>query len=82
MKTKLLKKLRNIGRNEINIYSVTKEDGCAIGMKIGYNSDIYSGIFSFGDTKEDVENKAAKIYLHHNIGNIRKKYKKYKHKQG
>jgi len=77
MKTKLLKKLRKKGRNEITIYSVTTTNGTVTGMKIGYNDDIYSGLFFYGDTKEDVYCRAERIYLRDNIESIRKRYKRY-----
>lgn len=63
MKTKLLKKLRRRGRNQISIYSVTTQDGCTTGMKIGYSDDKYSGLFEFGDTKEEVLRKAEHIFI-------------------
>ena len=63
MKVKLLKKLRRIGRNQITIYSITKEDNIVVGMSIGYNSDDYKGLFVFGDTEEEVYKKAEKIYI-------------------
>jgi len=80
MKTKLLKKLRNIGRNEINILSVTKSNGTVTGMRVGYNDDIYSKIFSYGDTEDEVRNKAMRRYLENNIDWIRQRYSKYSRK--
>ena len=50
MKTKLLKKLRNIGRDKVTVYSVTTTNDFVTGMRIGYKEDEYKGIFSFGDT--------------------------------
>ena len=78
MKVKLLKRLRQIGRGKVNVYSVTTTNGTVTGMKIGYDEDEYKGIFSFGDTEEDVKEKACKIYLQTNIEAIRKKYAKYR----
>lgn len=74
MKIKLLRKLRNIGRDKVNIISVTTTNGIVTGMKYGYDEDEYRGLFDFGDTKEDVKEKASKIYLSTNIEWIRKKY--------
>lgn len=77
MKVKLLKKLRLIGRNQIWIMSVTKSDGYVTGMSYSYSDDVYKGLFSWGDTKNDVEIKACNIYLQQNINKIRVKYRKY-----
>ena len=80
MKVKLLKILRKIGRNKIIIYSFTTTNGTVTGMKIGYDEDEYRGLFSLGDTEQDVKEKACKIYLENNINLIRKKYAKYSKK--
>jgi hypothetical protein len=77
MKVKLLKRLRQTGRNMVNIYSVTTTDGTVTGMQVGYNEDEYRGLFSFGDTEADVKEKACKIYLQTNIEAIRIKYRNY-----
>lgn len=84
MKAKLLKRLRTIGRNQINIHSVTRtttwRGEFITGMRYGYNNDAYAGLFELGDTEEDVRNKAMKIYIDNNMEWIRKKYKKYSRK--
>lgn len=80
MKVKLLKRLRQIGRSKVNIYSVTTTNGIVTGMKIGYDEDEYRGLFSFGDTEAVVKEKACQIYLQTNIESIRKKYVKYSKK--
>ena len=80
MKVKLLKILRKIGRNKIIIYSFTATNGTVTGMKIGYDEDEYRGLFSLGDTEQDVKEKACQIYLQTNIESIRKKYVKYSKK--
>ena len=80
MKVKLLKILRKIGRNKIKIYSFTTTNGTVTGMKIGYDEDEYRGLFSLGDTEQDVKEKACQIYLENNINLIRKKYAKYSKK--
>jgi len=82
MKTKLLKKLRAIGRNQITIYSVTTTttrlgEEYITGMRYGYNNDAYRGLFTFGDTEDEVRDRAMKIYFKNNIDFIRDKYKKY-----
>jgi hypothetical protein len=76
MKVKLLKKLRQIGRGMVNVYSVTTTNGTVTGMKIGYDENEYRGLFSFGNTEAEVKEKACKIYLQNNIEAIRKKYAK------
>ena len=78
MKTKLLIKLRNQGRNMINITSVTKTNGTITGMRYGYDYDEYKGLFDIGNTEDDVENKACRIYLKTNIEAIRSNYSKYR----
>jgi len=80
MKVKLLKRLRQIGRCKVNIYSVTTTNGTVTGMEIGYDEDEYRGLFSFGDTEAVVKEKACQIYLENNINLIRKKYAKYSKK--
>jgi hypothetical protein len=78
MKVRLLKKLRNIGREMIEIRSITTTNGVTTGMSIGMDSSEYRGLFSYGNTEEEVKEKAAKIYLENNIEKIRKKYSKYR----
>lgn len=63
MKTKLLKKLRRIGQDQVHIHSVTKTNGTVTGMKIGYNEDKYGGLFCYGDSEFDVKKKAERIYI-------------------
>jgi hypothetical protein len=77
MKTKLLRKLRSRGRNAISIYSVTRTNGVVTGMSIGFNDNWCSGLFSYGDTEQDVKEKAARKYIQCHIEWIRKKYYKY-----
>lgn len=84
MKAKLLKKIRRIGRSQIAIYSVAKtttwSGEIVTGMSYSYNNDAYRGLFDFGDTEARVRDKAMKIYIEQNIGQIRDKYKKYSRK--
>ena len=75
MKVKLLKKLRRRGKDQVHIHSVTKQNGIVIGMKIGYSDDIYSDLFGFGDTKEEVLKKAETIYIEKYISDTRGKNK-------
>lgn len=76
MKVKLLKKLRRVGRNKININSVTTENDIVVGMSIGFDEDEYSGLFNLGDTEEMVRENASRIYIKSNIDYIRRRYKK------
>lgn len=75
MKTKLLKKLRNRGRNIITIYSITTRGGLTTGMSYGCPSDDYRDLFSLGDTKEEVIEKAMRIYIEKEIKRLRLKKK-------
>ena len=81
MKTKLLKKLRAQGRCQISIYSVTTTTSwrgvLVTGMRYGYSNDAYRGLFTLGDTEEEVRDKAMRIYMRQNIEYFREKYKKY-----
>lgn len=69
MKSKLLKKLRKRGARQINILSVTTEynwrygDGYVVGMSYSYSDEKYAGLFSMGDTKDDVTRKAIRIFI-------------------
>lgn len=76
MKTKLLRKLRNEGRNMINVYSITTTIGVVTGMSYGYSSPDYRGLFSFGDTEEDVREKAMRIYMEKEVKRRREKRRK------
>lgn len=84
MKTKLLKKLRAIGREQITIYSVTTTTSLrgefVTGMSYGYNDDAYKGLFDIGDSEDEVRNKAMRIYFRENMEYIRHKYRKYSRK--
>ena len=81
MKVKLLKRLRRIGKDQIQILSVTTTGGITTGMSYSHPGEGYRGLFSFGDTKEEVIERACKIYMNLNISDIRKKYKKYSRKK-
>lgn len=77
MRCKLLKSLRRNGKNQITIYSTTTtlQSGNEIitGMEIGFNDSSYRGLFSFGDTCEDVYRKAERIYIQAYINRKRKR---------
>ena len=77
MKTKLLRRLRRIGRSQIDIIGVTTTNGTVTGMRIVLNSEEYRGLFDFGNERIDVYRKAERIYITININYIRKRYKKY-----
>jgi hypothetical protein len=62
MKAKLLKRLRNTGRNVIDVLSVTTTSSAfsgktITGMSYSYTGDEYKGLFSFGDTEEKAKEK-------------------------
>lgn len=84
MKTKLLKKLRNIGRNRVSIISVTRTTNWrgefVTGMSIRYSLPQYANIWDFGMEEEDVHNKAMKIFFQTEMEWVRKNYKKYTRK--
>lgn len=76
MKTKLLRKLRNKGRNMINVYSITTTRGVVTGMRYGYSSPDYRDLFFLGDTEEDVREKAMRIYMEKEVKRRREKRRK------
>jgi len=76
MKVKLLKKIRSHGRSRITIISVTTTNGITTGMKVGYDSPEYSGLFEMGDTESVVKEKACRIYLQNNMQSIRERFLK------
>lgn len=84
MKVKLLKKLRNIGRNRISINSVTRtttyRGEYVSGMSISYGLPQYANIWDFGMTEEDVYNKAMMIFFQTEMDWVRTKYKKHTRK--
>lgn len=84
MKAKLLKMLRAQGRCQISIHSVTTTTSWRgefiTGMSYGYSNDAYRDLFALGDTKEEVRDKAMRIYMRQNIEHFREKYKRYSRK--
>lgn len=85
MKSKLLRKLRNNGRTQIDIISVSTQNGINTGMCIGSNGGKYAGVFNYGDTEAEVYKKAVDIYILDNALEIRRKYlkrtRKYKNRK-
>lgn len=74
MKTKLLKKLRREGRNQIHIYRIRRNEfGTITGMGYEYNSEEYGGLFSYGDTPDEVRDKAMRIYITKRIAELKEK---------
>lgn len=63
LKTKLLKRLRERGRNQIHINWVETTGNRVSGMSIGYSDNAYSGLFNPGDTEEEVLKKAEHIFI-------------------
>lgn len=80
MKARLLKKIRKEARNKINIYGVHKSDGKITGMTIGYSDEDYSEIFTYGDTIDNVNIRAAQIYYTNNRKWIMTEFFKYSRK--
>lgn len=86
MKAKLLKKLREAGRNKVHISSTTTEkplfsdELITVGMTYSFNEPEYSDLFFLGDTEEDVKDRAMRIFFEKNMDSIREKYKKYARK--
>lgn len=76
MKTRLLKKLRAEGRNMVDIYSVTTCRGVVTGMSYSIKSPEFKGIFSLGDTEDDVRDKAMRIYIAREIERRRARQKR------
>lgn len=84
MKAKLLKRLREEGRDKITILSVTRitnyRGSYITGMKYSYTGEEYADLFDFDDTEDEVREKAMNIYLNKNIDEIRQRYRKYSRK--
>ena len=80
MKTKLLKKLRNQGRNKIHVCSITTTNGRISGASYSYTGDIYDNISVLGTDADGMRNIAMRRYLKNDIEAIRAKYKKYSRK--
>lgn len=82
MKAKLLKKLREIGRNKVTILSITTtsrfgSEPYTTGMRYSYTEPEYANLFCMFDTEEDVRNRAMRIFFEKNMDEIRRKYKRY-----
>lgn len=76
MKTKLLRRLRREGWNKITVYKVTMQRGVVVGMTYGYAGEEYRGIFSLGDTEEDVHYNAMMIYMRKEVERLKNKRRK------
>ena len=64
MKSRLLKRLRREGRNQITIYSVKRDaDGTVFWMSSGYNSDVYARLWFFAMTPDVLLDRAMRIYM-------------------
>lgn len=72
MKTKLLKKLRRRGRNKVTLNSITKTNGLITGMSYSFDEEMYSGLFDFGMSFEDVQELACRIYIQDYLKNKRR----------
>lgn len=84
MKVKLLKKLRNIGRNRVSINSVTRtttwRGEFVSGISISYSLPQYANIWDLGMNEDDVYKKAIEIFFETEKDWVRGKYKKYTRK--
>lgn len=60
----------------ITVYSVTYRGNTVVGMRYGYNSDDYHGLFDFGDTEDDVRRKAMNIYMKNEVKRLIQRRKK------
>lgn len=76
MKCKLLKRLRRVGRNKIDVYSITRHGDTVTGMGYAFTGEEYSDLFELGMTEDEVRDKAARIYIENELPHLRKKYKK------
>ena len=82
MKVKLLKKIREIGLNQVTIYSYETTETISntnimTGISYSCNDHDYTGLFHYGDTLRDFQQKVLNLYLKKNIETIRQKYRKY-----
>lgn len=84
MKAKLLKRLREEGRNKITILSTTRttnyRGSFITGMKYSYTGEEYADLFHFNETEDEVREEAMNIFLNKNIDEIRHRYRKYSRK--
>lgn len=76
MKTRLLKRLRGEGRDQIHVYSVRKDmGGTVIGISYGYNSDEYAHLWHFAMTPDELKSEAMKIYILRRVAELKQKRK-------
>lgn len=80
MKNKLFKILRRKGRDMVRINGITITSNwrgsVVTGMSYSYKSDEYADLFSYGDTEDDVRDKAARIYMEKEVQRLRQKRSK------
>lgn len=60
----------------VDIYSVTTCRGVVTGMSYSIKSPEFKGIFSLGDTEDDVRDKAMRIYIAREIERRRARQKR------
>lgn len=76
MKTRLLKRLRGEGRDQIHVYSVRKDmAGTVIGISYGCNSDEYAHLWHFAMTLDELKSEAMKIYILRRVAELKQKRK-------
>lgn len=80
MKVRLLKKLRNEGRDQVHVHSTTSENGIITGMSYSHPGEGYRDLFCMGTTEDELKDKACIVWLSKNIQQIRERYKKYTRK--
>jgi hypothetical protein len=86
MKVKLLKRIRETGRNAISINSYTTTTSLSgeyvTGMSYSYTGDEYSGLWHFGMSSYELREAALKVYLGTGVLDRywKPKYKKYTRK--
>ena len=77
MKAKLLKKLREEGRSQVDVYSITRTNGYITGMGYSHPGEGYRDLWNLGNSEEVVKNKACDVWLSLNVEKIRKRYYKF-----
>ena len=78
MKTRLLRRFIRKASHEISITSITSRGCINTGMSYNYSDNRYSGIFSFGDSEDDVMRKVRQRYWDKIRDRYYKKYGKYR----
>ena len=78
MKAKLLRRFIRNASSEIGITSITSRGCINTGMSYDYSDMRYRGIFSFGDSEDDVMRKVRERYWEKVRARYYKKYGKYR----